>query len=145
MYAIKALSVALSLPEVLFELFVDQGLDSVIGRVFLVDIQLEAEAAATLLDDTAAHITGHDDQRVLEVNCPALQNQSSIAQALSAAKKTIGPCEQTCSERRSTLQSSGPKFPILDFSATVKSPEEFILCEWSTFANAWSTYPRNIK
>ena len=59
-------------PEVLLQLRVDEGFDAVVGGVLLVDVQLEAEATAALLNDAAAHVTGHDDQRVLEVDCATL-------------------------------------------------------------------------
>ena len=56
------------LPEVLLELLIDKCLDAVVAAVLLRAVQLEAEATTALLNDAAAHITGHDEQRVLEVH-----------------------------------------------------------------------------
>ena len=61
--------------EVLLELLIDKGLDAVVGGVLLAGVQLEAQAAAALLNHTAAHIGCHDDQRVLEVHRAPLCSQ----------------------------------------------------------------------
>ncbi len=61
-----------SSPEVLLELLIDEVLDAVVAAVLLRGVQLEAKATTTLLNDAAANITGHDEQGVLEVDCPAL-------------------------------------------------------------------------
>ena len=63
--------------EVLLELLIDQGLDAVVAAVLLRGVQLETKASATLLNHTATHITGHDDQCVLEVHCTSLQQKES--------------------------------------------------------------------
>ena len=54
-----------------------QHLNAVVGRVLLRHIQLEPQATTSLLNHAAAHIAGHDDQRVLEVNCATLRKSSS--------------------------------------------------------------------
>ncbi len=56
------------------------------GKGYLVDVQLEAELAAALLDDGRANVGGHDEQRVLEVHGAALAvRQATVLQNLSAS------------------------------------------------------------
>lgn len=73
--------------EVLLELLVDEGLDAIVGGILLVGVQLETQAAAALLNHAAAHVTGHDDQRVLEIHRAALH---SIRICISPSQVTRG-------------------------------------------------------
>ncbi len=60
-----------------------QRLDAVVRGVLLERVQLEAQAAAALLDDRAAHVGRHDDERVLEVHSAALRvGQAAVLQDL---------------------------------------------------------------
>mmetsp|Transcript_3026 Transcript_3026/g.11268 ORF Transcript_3026/g.11268 Transcript_3026/m.11268 type:complete len:911 (+) Transcript_3026:148-2880(+) len=54
--------------EVVLELLVDELLDALVGGVLGVVVELEAEAAAALLDDGGADVGGEDDEGVLEVD-----------------------------------------------------------------------------
>ena len=72
-------------PEVLLELLIHQVLDAVVGGILLsLHLQLEPDAAATLLNDTAADIGGHDDEGVLEVDNTTLDQKGNMSNHLQA-------------------------------------------------------------
>jgi hypothetical protein len=77
-----------------------QVLDPVVAAVCRVRIQLETEAASTLLNDTATNIGGHDEQSVLKVDSPPLRVcQPPIFKNLRAGKQTRKKLNRTIAQR----------------------------------------------
>ena len=75
--------------EVLLELFVDKGLNTVVAVVLSGScVQLEAEATSTLLDDGGADVGGHDKQHVLKIDrAPLHKTRSDIFFDIRPRKK----------------------------------------------------------
>mmetsp|Transcript_33134 Transcript_33134/g.72240 ORF Transcript_33134/g.72240 Transcript_33134/m.72240 type:complete len:942 (-) Transcript_33134:128-2953(-) len=77
--------------EVVLQLLVHQGLDPIVAALLTVLVQLEAEAATTLLDHARANVGGHDDECVLEVDGATLGvGQTTVLENLQHHVEHIG-------------------------------------------------------